>query len=292
MTCPVCHRTYRIRDDIAILLPEYDDEERRRYLESYQKIATDDLLEPLEARRDTRHHELLAFIGDVRGKRVLDIGSGNAAYLQKMDAALKVAVDIAMPYLDAIPTGAGVMKVCADAEMLPVASGFFDVIILDSVLEHVLDPEKVVAKVHQACRPDTRVIVVVPWEEDLEPYRSLPWEFTHLRSFNSSSFSALWHQFSIKRRKPIWPRLADPFLFRVDEWLPTPVFDFLRYGYFHRGGAARDAERRARWSAELPRREQRLLRYYRPTFYQFELQTYARSWVPRWHDKLARWRRT
>jgi len=288
MTCPVCGRCYETLNGIAGMLPQYRDETRRQYLQNYEEIARDDLAKPLEGRREVRHASLLRFIGDTRGKRVLDVGSSDAGYLGGMEADLKVALDISLPYLEAIPPESDVMRVCADAEQLPVATGFFDLVIISGVLEHVISPEALVARLHQACRPDTRVIVVVPWEEDLSVYSDMPWKFTHLRSFTSYSFSQLWHQFRIVRRQPMWPRLADPWLFRLDERLPTPLFDFLRFGYFHRGLAAVEAERRNQWSQELPRRERRLLRYYRPTFYQMELRTFAGSWIPALYDRSAR----
>jgi SAM-dependent methyltransferase len=206
-----------------------------------------------------------------------------------MQADLKVALDISAPYLEAIRSNDdNLFRVCADAEKLPIAAGFFDVVIISGLLEHVLAPENLVARLHQICKPDTRVIVLVPWEEDLAPYRDLQWEFTHLRSFNSFTFSQLWHQFQIVRKRGVWPRMSDPVLFQLDGRLPTPVFDFLRYAYFHRGLAKTESEHRMRWHSELPRRERRLLRLYPPTFYQFELRTYAGSWVPAAYDRISR----
>lgn len=287
LTCPGCGRRYEIRGGIAMMLPEYGDDLHKRYLESYQKIAHDDLAKPLEDQRDVRHSEFLRFIGDTTGKRVLDIGSSDGRYLAEMRADLKVAVDISAPYLEAIRADdESLLRVCADAEKLPIAAGFFDVVIISGLLEHLLEPEKLIARLHQICKPDTRVVVLVPWEEDLAPYKDLPWEFTHLRTFNSFTFSQLWHQFRIVRRKAVWPRMSDPLLFRFDTRLPTPVFDFLRYAYFHRGLAKTESDYRMRWHSQLPRRQRRLLRFYPPTFYQFELRTYAGSSVPATYERL------
>lgn len=288
MSCPACGRTFDIRNGIAMMLPDYEDDLHKRYVDSYQKIARDDLSRPLEGQRDVRHEQFLEFIGDTSGKRVLDVGSSNGLYLEQMRADCKVALDISLPYLEAISPDAGIMRVCADAEKLPAAIGFFDVVIISGLLEHVLSPESLVARLHQVCKPSTRIIVLVPWEEDLSPYRDLPWEFTHLRTFTAFTFSQLWHQFRIVRKKGVWPRLSDPLLFRLDERLPTAVFDFLRYGYFHRELAKTEAEHRMRWHSQLPRRERRLLGFYRPTFYEFELRTYAGSNVPSTYDSLAR----
>lgn len=288
LTCPACGRTYHLNDGVANLLPQYDDDTHTRYLQNYEDIAVDDLAEPLEANRDIRQAELMRFIGSVAGKRVLDIGSGDGVLLRDMDAEVKVALDISLTYLHAMKSpDSTLFRVCADAEKLPVAIGYFDVIVVSGVLEHLLAPETLVARLRQVCRPDTRVIVLVPWEEDLTPYRSMPWEFTHLRTFGAFTFSQLFHQFRIVRKKAVWPRMSDPVLFRLDKVLPAPIFDFLRYAYFHRGLAKREGETRMRWYAELPRREGRLLSLYPPTFYQFELKTFVGSWIPGSYERLA-----
>ncbi|HEV2415046.1 MAG TPA: methyltransferase domain-containing protein [Candidatus Dormibacteraeota bacterium] len=292
LKCPKCNRCYQVRNGVAKMIPSYEDELHQRYLASYEKIARDDLAQPLEGARDIRHDDLLSFIGDTSRKRVLDLGSSNAVYLEKMQADCKVALDISLPFLEAMDTSTDVFRVCGDAERLPFVPGFFDVVIISGLLEHILSPENLVARLHQICRGDTRIIVLVPWEEDLTPYKDLSWEFTHLRSFNSFTFSQLWYQFRIVKKKALWPRMSEPFIFHLDERLPTPIFDFLRYAYFHRGLAKKEADRRMMWYEQLPRRERRLLFAYRPTFYQFELRTYAGSWVPPAYDRLSRFAET
>lgn len=287
LTCPNCSRCYQIRNGIANMLPRYEDDLHQRYAASYDTIARDDLEQPLEGARNVRHDDLLSFVGDTSGKRVLDLGSSNALYLEKMPADCKVALDISLPFLEAIGPGGDVFRVQGDAERLPFMPGFFDVVIISGLLEHILSPETLVARLHQICRSDTRIIVLVPWEEDLAPYKDLPWEFTHLRSFNSFTFSQLWYQFQIVKKKPLWPRMSDPSIFRLDGRLPTPIFELLRFAYFHRGLAKKEADRRMLWYAQLPQRERRLLFLYRPTFYQFELRTFAGSWIPAVYDRIS-----
>jgi uncharacterized protein YbaR (Trm112 family) len=287
LNCPKCLRTFEVRRGVPLLLPTYTDEVRERYLKSYEKVAHDDLETPLEGNREVRHEQLLRFMGDLRGKRVLDIGSSDAQYLAATDAKLKVALDLALPYLQAIPDDSGVLGVCADAESLPVKPGLFDVIIIAGVLEHLLEPEKLAARLQAICRPDTRVIAYVPWEEDLAPYRDLPWEFTHLRTFDEFRFSQLFYRFKIVKRAPTWPKLSDPILFKFGQRLPTPLYNILRWGYFHRGLGTREYQARSRWIAELPRRQKRLLRLYPPFFYQFELRLLEGSWEARTYDRLS-----
>jgi SAM-dependent methyltransferase len=207
----------------------------------------------------------------VRGKRVLDIGSSDGRYLRLLDAGQKVALDIALPFLHRIPHDSGILRVCADAENLPFAPHAFDVIIVSDVLEHVLDPERVVQRIRLLCRPETRLIVHVPWRDDLSKYADSPYEFTHLRSFDEYSFGLLFRDFSLVRERQTHPSLEEPIVFRLRPFLPLRLYDRLVDRYFHGGLAEREYVWRKRWIAELPRRERLLLLVYPAKFRMCEL---------------------
>jgi uncharacterized protein YbaR (Trm112 family) len=271
LACAACNRTYPIRGGIPILLPEYHDEERKEYFRSYQKLSLDELNEPLEHRRDIRHSVLLRFIGNVRGKRILDIGSSNALYLREIDAGFKVALDMVQEFLKGIPAGNGVAPICGDAEKLPVRPGFFDVIIISDILEHLLHPELLTDRLRQICRPDTRIVVHIPWEEDISIYRDSKYKFAHLRSFNAYQFAQLWPYFYIRKVRDTYPSLEDPFVFKFDGRIPRVFYNMLLYAYYHGGLGRIEYRWREKWINELPKREWWLLRIYKPKFRMYEL---------------------
>jgi SAM-dependent methyltransferase len=271
LNCTRCSTHFEVRNGIAMLLPSTGDAERDRYRTSYEQLARDDLDTPLEGDRDVRHVVLEEFIGDVRGARVLDIGSSHAAYLRRLDAGQKVALDIALPFLQAIDGNGQVTRVCGDAEHLPVARGAFDVIVLSDMLEHVLDPEAVIARLADVCTPSTRVIVHVPWNEDLASYADSEYEFAHLRKFTTYSFAHLFRRFYIRRLRATWPSLEEPIIFKVMDRSPRLVQGLMSFAYFQTGLARWESRKRTRWIAELPRRERWLLRFYDPKFKMFEL---------------------
>jgi SAM-dependent methyltransferase len=275
LQCEECLRIYEIRDGIPILLPIYKDEERQRYFQCYQKLAEDDLKEPLEADRNYRHKALIDFVGDVRGKNVLDIGSSHGLYLSQLNAGHLLAFDIAFPYLEAIPVTSGVVRICGDAEYLPFAFGFFDIIIISDILEHLLRPEMLVQRLKIICKPDTRVILHVPWEEDLSPYQQSRYEFTHLRTFNAYSLAQLWHDFYIARKRSMHPSLEVPILFRLEERIPRSLYNLLLYIYYHKKYSYDEYRWRSRWIDELPKRERWLLYFYKPKFRMFELKLFS-----------------
>ncbi len=276
LACRSCQSAYPVEDGIPLLLGEIADDTRRRYHENYDRIAEDDLAAPLEPHRGARHQRLVSFVGDARGRRVLDVGSSNALYLREIDARFKVAFDIALPYLKDVPVGDDLVAICGDAEKLPFRPGFFDVIIVSDVLEHVLDPQAVVEAIRRVCRPDTRVIVEVPWEENLSSYGpNAQWEFTHLRSFNLFTFSTLWSTFEIVRVGSTVPALDFPVFLQGRHRLPLGLLNRLRLLYHHHNDfAERDFQWRRRRLDRLPRHDRLLTALSRPLVRQFELRPF------------------
>jgi SAM-dependent methyltransferase len=273
LRCTGCGREFEVRGSIPVLLLASTDATEKRYLANYEVMAADDLAKPFEGNRPARHQKLKEFIGSVTDQRVLDIGSSDATYLRQMDAKVKVALDIALEYLSTIPVDAGVFCVGGDAEHLPIKAGYFDVVIISDVLEHVLRPELVVKHLQRICGPHTRLIVHIPWEEDLSQYCDVPYEFTHLRSFNSFTFHTLFREFYERRSRGTYPQLISPH-HRLYGVLPRPIYNWLLFlVQFTRLGSAMGS-RLERWGVELPRRERWLLLFYRPIFRMFELRTW------------------
>ncbi|MEX5219327.1 MAG: class I SAM-dependent methyltransferase [Nitrospira sp.] len=265
-----CNTEYPVRNGIPILLPAYLSQRQIEYERCYHSIAEDDLREPIEPQRNPRHRMLMKFIGDVRGKKVLDIGSSHARYLGELKADVKVALDIAMPYLEATSKD-DIIRICGDAEYLPVKAGSFDVIIISDILEHLLNPQKLVDVLRTACRASSRIIVHIPWEERLESYQHAKYEFTHLRSFTAYRFAELWRGFHVKRVKETGPCLEDPIIFALEPRLPRSLYNVLVHAYYETNLSKWDYETRTRWISELPRREWWLLRLYKPMFRIYEL---------------------
>jgi uncharacterized protein YbaR (Trm112 family) len=273
LACEVCGRAYPLRDGVLLLMPEYDDDRAQRYARAYEAIAQDDLATPFEHDRRSRHDILLDFIGRVDGQRILDIGSSDAAYLTRLHARSKVALDIAFPYLDAIGRDHRILRVCGDAETLPFHKGAFDVVVISDVLEHLLHPERLVARLHETCTPETRIIVHVPWKEDIAKYADSPYEFTHLRTFDDYTFALLWRGFTIRRRRATYPSLEQPVLFRFGRFLPLWAYSKAVELYFQNfmNMSGREYTWRARRIDDLPRGERLLLLLYPPKFKMFEL---------------------
>jgi SAM-dependent methyltransferase len=77
----------------------------------------------------------------------------------------------------------------ADATRLPLREGSVDRAVLDSVLEHVPEPQRVVDEVHRAVRPGGQVVCVTPF---VFPYHAYP---RHYFNFTRDGLEYLFRAF-------------------------------------------------------------------------------------------------
>ncbi len=227
-----------------------------RYRRCYDKIASDDLVQPLESGKEARNLPLLRWIGDARGKRVLDVGSAQGLLLDSLGRAkARVCADLAWPYLR-VARAKEHAAVQADGEHLPFEPAAFDVVVCTGVLEHVLDPSAVVQEVKRVLAPGGRFYVLVPWEEDITKYGkdSGAYEFAHLRSFTDDAVRSLFQGFEEVRRRGVEPNVACPPHEKLLNLLPGPAIAWLRWIY-RRAWVLFDYLE-GRWKWRLPRRIQ------------------------------------
>jgi SAM-dependent methyltransferase len=103
---------------------------------------------------------------------LLDVGCGSGVQLARVlgewPGSRAVAVDLSMAHLQAaqeVLAAAGVLHRCTllqgDAEALPLRATF-DAIICSEVLEHLLEPPRLLARLRTLCHPSTRLVVTVP----------------------------------------------------------------------------------------------------------------------------------
>lgn len=83
------------------------------------------------------------------GKTVLDVGSGDRR-LNKHTTTLDI-----MPFPN--------VDIVADASDMPLPTGVFDTCWCEAVLEHVKEPEKVVAEMFRVLKPGGYVFAVIPF---------------------------------------------------------------------------------------------------------------------------------
>lgn len=100
---------------------------------------------------------------DLSHKRILDVGCGVGAYLRKFksfsDDVYGVDIDLERVAQARLTTATAIV---APAEMLPFPDGFFDVVFLHEVIEHVSDDRRAVAEAVRVTAPGGHIVVYAP----------------------------------------------------------------------------------------------------------------------------------
>lgn len=110
------------------------------------------------------------------GSVVVELGSGNR---RLRDDIINVDV-FPFPNVDVV----------ADVAATPLRDSSVDLALLESLIEHVPEPHKVVAEVHRIVKPGGRVVCVVPF---IFPYHGYP---KHYCNFSRDGLEVLFKSFS------------------------------------------------------------------------------------------------
>lgn len=131
----------------------------------------------LAARRNAAQLKALLFARSARPE-ILNIGGKHA---RAANAVLRQDPDLSCIECDCVP-GAGV-GVISDPRSLPFADGSFDAVIIDGVLEHGVDPQRIADEIHRVLRPEGIVYADTPF--------MLP---VHGGAYDFNRFSGLAHR--------------------------------------------------------------------------------------------------
>lgn len=155
--------------------------------------ATGERLVPGEQHGELVHAEHLAryrFAAALaRGKRVLDAASGEgygSALLAAAGATSVAGVDIDEPTVKGARERYGLDFRVADVESLPFEDGEFDLVISFETIEHVQNPEAVLAELARVLDPAGAVVISTPNKD-----QSLVSNQFHVREFTHDEFLAL-----------------------------------------------------------------------------------------------------
>jgi 2-polyprenyl-3-methyl-5-hydroxy-6-metoxy-1,4-benzoquinol methylase len=105
------------------------------------------------------------FVGDPRGLEIAEVGSGGGQVLKMFPTARLTAIDVSGVYLDNARrnlAGYDVRFLKGEVEKLDLPPASFDRVICTEVLEHVVDPDSVLAAIARLLRPDGVAVVTVP----------------------------------------------------------------------------------------------------------------------------------
>lgn len=200
LRCAACGWEGSRLDGVPVLLSSHDrgSELFSRYLTNYDHIASDDLASAIQTERVQQffNDRLFGYLGDIRGRRVCDIGVGKGMLFERLrhgDPATLVGVDISMPYLTRFADDAASTVVLANAENLPFRDAF-DLVVAADILEHVLNVGDFLMSVRESLVADGTFVVRVPYLDDMLQYARLNgcrYDIVHLRNFGRGNLAHL-----------------------------------------------------------------------------------------------------
>lgn len=154
------------------------------YQQFYDWLASEDIKSDIVPvyYKNAQRDRLIKLCGNTEGKMVLEIGIGKDPLICHLQGcSCRVAVDIAQEYLDRLPPDITAWH--GFAEEMPYRDTF-DLIICSDVLEHILEPERLLSAIYKALRSGGRAVIKTPYKENLDQYIGTKWEGCHLRTFD------------------------------------------------------------------------------------------------------------
>ncbi|KAB2946580.1 MAG: methyltransferase [Candidatus Methanoperedens nitroreducens] len=109
------------------------------------------------------------------GGYLLDVGCGRKPYESLFNVTSYIGLDIAGGGHDDDAKSADVYY---DGKVFPFIDSFFDYVISNQVLEHVLDQEQLMKEIYRVLKPDGLLLITAPfvWDEHEAPYDY--WRYT------------------------------------------------------------------------------------------------------------------
>ena len=163
------------RTGSAQLTPEL----RARIQSSFDQAAGDEEHFPTTIDPRIYHVKLIReHLGDLRGKRVLDVGCGKGRFarvFQEQEPAAELwGLDISEAMLRFVPEG--IQTRAGSMTELPFADAFFDGAYATESLEHAVEIEKSVAEICRVVKPGGRIAIIDKNAEHWGKLKTPEWE--------------------------------------------------------------------------------------------------------------------
>jgi SAM-dependent methyltransferase len=130
---------------------------------------------------DRFHKRSRRCLEDFREVKVLDIGSGDAKYAEKIDASCEL---VSLDYPTTSTRYRSLPAVFATAAKLPFGDDSFDVVLLLEVLEHVEDDRAVIAEISRVMRGSGTFVFSIPFSY---PVHDAPFDFRRYSEFGAQA---------------------------------------------------------------------------------------------------------
>jgi SAM-dependent methyltransferase len=141
---------------------------------------------------------------------VVDVGGGAAPYRRSFQAARYLVVDLE----DATPADVEYLEGAAEA--LPLADGVADVVVMNQVLEHVVDPAKAVSEARRVLKPGGLFVGSIP---HISPVHLEPHDYRRFTDLGVRQILAGFVDVEVSGSGGVWSAAA---LLVTMDWMITP----------------------------------------------------------------------
>ena len=110
-----------------------------------------------------RRLALIRTYAPLEGQRILDVGCGLGVYVKKMRAFSQEVYGVDVDSEKVAEASQTLPHIhLAPAEKLPFPDGFFDVVLLHEVIEHVEDDRQAILEAHRVIKRGGRIVIFAP----------------------------------------------------------------------------------------------------------------------------------
>jgi len=169
-------KTSGMRDETV---PQLTPELRARIQSSFDEASRDEEHFPSTIDPRIYHVKLIRdHLGDLRGKRILDVGCGKGRFtrvFQEQEPAAELwGFDISEEMLKFVPEG--IHRQAGTMTEIPFADGFFDGAYATESLEHAVEIEKAVGEICRVVKPGGRIAIIDKNAEHWGRLKTPEWE--------------------------------------------------------------------------------------------------------------------
>jgi len=123
----------------------------------------------LQVKRDVTISTLTELEKRTKGRRLLDVGCGQGVVLEVANNRgwEVIGLDISEKFAEFAKNNLSVPVRVGDIATVELDHDFFDVVVVNAILEHLIDPRKVLMKIQRALKPGGLLLIDVPNERGL-----------------------------------------------------------------------------------------------------------------------------
>lgn len=170
-----------------------------------------------------RYQQVIKLIPKKKDQRILDIGCGDGVLLSQIKSGRLYGVDLDESSLIYATAKIKAKLLKSGAEKLPFRNNFFEVVMATEIIEHLTNPQLMLAEIQRVLKPGGKIIITTPIK--LTSGLTDP---LHVREFSPAELSAListkFKLIKIYQTHPVWlKKLYSQPLFKVNRFYFEPL---------------------------------------------------------------------